>query len=293
MRRLRSWQRVALGLLLALLLAAAVLWWSTTALVVELVTVPIADLPDELVGLRIALLSDFHGRRLPPDGQLVRAVQEAGVDLVAAVGDFIDHDVSEMASVLPVLQSLAQVAPVYAVSGNHDYWADWPALAQTLSEAGITVLENSSLLLQRGGATYCLAGIADHYSGHADLAQALLDDWSGLTILLSHSPTLFEPDIGDGYLTNGGSDWPDRQRLLQRVALTLSGHTHGGQIKLPLIGAVTNGSGQLFPKQHLQGLSWEGSGWLYITRGLGTTGIVRARWLARPELTILTLQAGE
>lgn len=285
--------RVLFILVPALLLVCAVLllWWETNVLAVERVEITLADLPVELDGLRIALLTDLHGRSIPSNSRLVQEVQRAEVDFIAVAGDLIDHEAAELENVLPLLQALAQVAPTCAVSGNHDYNADWPSLARRLQQAGVTVLENSHLIAKRQGNEYCVAGVADHFSGHADLAGALPDRWDGLTILLSHSPTLFEQDWPPSNLDSGSADWSRRSELLQQVDLTLSGHTHGGQIRLPLIGAVTRGTSELFPKRHVQGLTKEFGGWLYISRGLGTTGIVRARFLSRPELTILTLQA--
>lgn len=294
-RRRKRRVLLLLGLpVLVLCLSTLLLWWETSALAVEQVEVQLVDLPPELDGLRIAQISDLHGRRIAPDGRLVQAIQQAQVDLIAVTGDLIDHEASELNNVLPLLQQLVQLSPTYAVSGNHDYNTNWPDLARQLRQIGVTVLENSHLILEKDGTEYCLAGVADHFSGHADLEQALpRASWNGLTILLSHSPTLFEWDWPRDYLGSGSRDWPERQELLQRVDLTLSGHTHGGQIKLPLIGAVTRGTADFFPKHHVQGLSAEFGGWLYINRGLGTTGIVRARFLSRPELTILTLKRAE
>ncbi len=76
------------------------------------------------------------------------------------------------------------------------------------------------------------------------------------------------------------------------VSLTLTGHTHGGQIKLPFIGALTTASGRLFPGTHIEGLSREGEGWLYISRGIGQGGLIPFRFLSRREVSIITLRAG-
>ncbi|MDP3058033.1 MAG: metallophosphoesterase, partial [bacterium] len=79
------------------------------------------------------------------------------------------------------------------------------------------------------------------------------------------------------------------QPLLHQVALTISGHTHGGQIRLPFFGAPSNASGRLFPKDYVEGLSWEGYGWLYISRGLGVS-LLPIRFLAPAEVTIIKLR---
>jgi len=83
-----------------------------------------------------------------------------------------------------------------------------------------------------------------------------------------------------------------RRRGSILVALTLAGHTHGGQVKLPFLGAVTTASGRLFPPSHVEGLSREGDGWLYINRGLGQGGLA-FRFLSRREVTIVTLRRAQ
>jgi predicted MPP superfamily phosphohydrolase len=99
-----------------------------------------------------------------------------------------------------------------------------------------------------------------------------------VVVLLAHAPTWFEP-------WNAATAPPN----LHLLSLTLAGHTHGGQIKLPLIGAVTTASGRLFPPSHVEGLYREGDGWLYINRGLGQ-GHLGFRFRSRREVTIVTLR---
>lgn len=267
--------------LLAVALAGWIAW-ETTVLSVEYVEIPIEGLPREFDGFRIAQVSDTHGNRIDPAGREVKAVAEAEVDLIAATGDFVHRNYARgMRRILPFMKALVEIAPVYAVSGNHDHWTDWPYVAWRLSEAGVTVLENSHVRIRRGEAQIILAGVSDPYTGRACLKRALPAQVDAVVVLLAHAPTWFEPWNAATAPAN-----------LDLVSLTLAGHTHGGQIKLPLVGAVTTASGRLFPPSHVEGLSREGDGWLYINRGLGQ-GDLGFRFRSRREVSIITLRRAE
>jgi len=256
--------------------------WETVALSVEQVEIPIKGLPPEFDGFRIAQVSDLHGNRFNPAGCEVQAIKGAGVDLIVATGDHVHRNSKEgVKRILPFMQALVEIAPVYAVSGNHDHWTDWPYIARRFRNAGVTVLENNHVRIKRGAGEIILAGVSDPYTGHDCLIQALPAKADTVIVLLAHTPAWFEP-------------WnaADAPAALQRISLTLVGHTHGGQIKLPFLGAVTTASGRLFPPSHVEGLSREGDGWLYINRGLGQ-GWPSFRFLSRREVTIITLRQGD
>ncbi|MBS3902034.1 MAG: metallophosphoesterase [Dethiobacter sp.] len=267
--------------LLLLTMLAGWIIWETVALSVEYVEIPIEGLPTEFDGFRIAQVSDLHGMRFDPMGREAQVIIEAEVDLIAATGDFVHRSSPEgVSKILPFIQTLVAIAPVYAVSGNHDHWTDWPYIARRLRSAGVTVLENSHVRLNSGDAEIILAGVSDPYTGHSCLNQALPAQADTVIMLLAHAPTWFEPWNAE-----------TAPAELHHVSLTLAGHTHGGQIRLPFLGAVTTASGRLFPPSHVDGLSREGNGWLYINRGLGQGGLA-IRFLSRREVTIITLRKG-
>ena len=253
--------------------------WETAAFSVEYVEIPIDGLPWEFDGFRLAQVSDLHGHRFDPEGREVKAIAEAQVDLIAATGDFVHRQQGEgIQRILPFVEALLEIAPVYAVSGNHDHWTDWPYIAQQLKETGVNVLENSHVRIRRGDAEIVLAGVNDPYTGQGCLERALHSvPADTVVVLLAHAPTWFEPW--------NAATAPEK---LNRVSLTLAGHTHGGQVKLPFLGAVYTAGGRLFPPSHVQGLSREGDGWLYINRGLAH-GFPGFRFLSQREVTIITL----
>jgi len=269
-------------ILLMCLMGILLIWRHGLSIKVEKLNVPVAGLPEEFSGFKIAHLSDLHGRRMAPEGLVAEIIRASGADIVVITGDFVTHDAKEVEEFLPLLAALSSITPVYAVSGNHDYKAGWEKIAKSLAGAGVTVLDDAHVALTRQSARLFLVGVRDPFSGRGDLAKAMPEDAPNeVCVLLAHSPSYFEAFAKAGRFTA-------EQTLLRRVALTLCGHTHGGQIKLPLVGAVTNGSRRLFPRDYVEGLSWQGAGWLYISRGIGWV-ILPLRLLSRPEVAIITL----
>ena len=286
-----TFARVAKIAIIITVFFVAFVLFETFTLSVERVDVYVSNLPAELDGFRIVQITDLHGRRFNPDGRITKETLAAKPDLIAATGDYIHRNISEVDHILPLIKRLAEIAPIFAVSGNHDYWASWPTVAMALTDASVTVLENTYVEIYREGQKLIVAGVSDSYTGRDDLNSALPIEIDAPVVLLAHSPTWFEPQ----YVQRNAAtpDFIRRRELLAQVDLTLSGHTHGGQIKIPFIGPLTTASGQLFPKTHVEGLIREETGWLYISRGLGQGGLIAIRFLSRPELTILTMRRQE
>lgn len=293
MQRRRRLAMTSLLLFLPIIISAIYLLENKVIEVVE-IEVPINGLAADLDGFRIAQLSDLHGRRLDTHW-IKKQLNKANVDIIALTGDYVrGAEPATVAKLQPLFNLLPKIAPTYAVSGNHDMAAGWPQIATQLKQQGITVLDDTYTTITRGDAQLVLAGISYPHHSLSNLEQAIPSTAEPI-VLLAHSPRLFMQERIVNYL---GEPVMKREEMIacaelaERPALTLVGHTHGGQIKLPLIGAVTTASGELFPRQHIEGLSWEGSGWLYISRGLGYTGLP-LRFLSRPELTIITLRQAE
>jgi hypothetical protein len=242
----------------------------------ERVTIPIAGLPPALEGLRIVQMSDLHLHPYTQIGLIEQAVDLANrlePDLVALTGDYVLSSGASILELAPVLGRLRARLGVFAVLGNHDMWKGPRTITQELEQAGITVFANAgrALQIERGDerGTLYLAGLSDGLTGHPDLRHALRDMPSNATcILLMHVP-----DVADEYAADG------------RVALQLSGHSHGGQVRLPGRGAL------ILPPMGVKydhGLYRVGDMWLYTNRGIGVTG-PPVRFNCRPEVTQITL----
>lgn len=271
--------------LLAVLILSAVLFfrWDNTALQVTETTVSLANLPAGFDGCRLAVLSDLHGAEFGEDNaDLFAAVLQAKPDYIFYLGDLEDRYRGPVPGYAEtVAAGLAAIAPTYYVTGNHE-WAigDVPQLKERLRENGVTVLSNQFVPLERSGDVIILAGIDDP-NGYADqetpeelaaeLTAACGED--AFWILLAHRNDHF----------------PGQYSLLG-ADLVLSGHGHGGMIRLPGTDGLISTDRTLFPS-YTAGLYYENGSTLFVTRGLGNSG-PSFRLFNRPEVAMVTLAQG-
>lgn len=240
--------------------------------VVERVQIPIPSLPTTLDGFRIVQISDIHYYPFTTLELVDRAVQMANQltpDLTVLTGDYVWHIVEPIFELIPSLAGLSAKQGVYANLGNHDHWTDVKVVTHAFKQERLPLLVNQGVPISVGKSTLYLASLDDGWSGKPDLASAMAN-WSedAITVLLMH-----EPDLAPRYAVD------------KRIHLQLSGHSHGGQVRLPFYGALI-----------LPYLSWKypmglynvDGMWLYTNRGLGTTN-VPLRVNCAPEITELTL----
>lgn len=234
----------------------------------------IDDLPQAFDGYRIAFLTDTHVASFMRRGffrEIVAQVQRFEPDAVLLGGDFVTwrRHIALMAELL--LGDLRARDGVFAVLGNHDYWAGAAEVQEAMSARGVQFVINRSVILTRGAATLPLIGIDEIYRGVPDAAKAFEGiDPSKPCIALSH-----HPDIID--LLRG-----------RRIDLLLCGHTHGGQIRFPFFGAV------VVPSRHeaeyAAGFHRVQNVLMYVSRGIGS--IPPLRILCRPEVATFVLRRG-
>jgi predicted MPP superfamily phosphohydrolase len=269
----------------ALAIGADSLFWEPYRPELTHLEIRLANLPDAFDGFTILQLSDFHYDPYAGAAQIEAGIELAGklsVDLIALTGDFVTQPlVATRASrrraaehAIPCSQMLARLRSQmgsYAVLGNHDAGSDPGIVTEALRQNGIMVLENRAVPIERAGARIWLAGVGDAMERKSDLEKALQGvDKQDPVILLAH-----EPDFAD--------------RATQRgVHLQLSGHSHGGQVRLPFMGALF-----LPPlaRKYPWGLRQVGGLALYTNVGIGTIH-VPVRWNCPPEVTLVTLRRG-
>lgn len=263
------------GLVLLLLLVLAA---GTGDVVVERVEVPLPGLPAELDGLTIIHISDLHygfGRFRSKESvtQITRVISSFHPDLIVFTGDLLDRSADPaLAGTLP-LKGLKAPLGVYAVMGNHDHHFGKEKIARSLADSGVEVLINRSVCIQKGGRHFWLTGLDDPLTGEPDLAKAMAPVPLGdFKILLVHTPD-FAP-----------------QAARAGIQLQLSGHSHGGQVRLPGVGALYCPP---FGREYPLGLRQVPGSftWIYTNRGLGTT-VVPLRLFCPPEVTLLILRSG-
>ncbi len=239
-----------------------------------------SQLPAGFDGLKIAQLSDLHVHHISRAYRTaIDVIGREHPDLVAITGDLVDRpeDTSACLSFLSQLRAAARV-PVVVVPGNWDHRAfptkqsiaAWHQRLQ--AETGIRVLANQNVVLRRRGDRMWLVGTDDPYFGHADLDASFkgISD-TAFALVLTHAPEAFE-------------------ELAQRPAarLVLAGHTHGGQVRLPFIGALRVPS--RYGTRFAHGLFKLGDTIFYVNAGMGMSHLP-VRFLCRPELTFITVKS--
>jgi predicted MPP superfamily phosphohydrolase len=233
----------------------------------------IPGLPAAFDGFRVAQLSDVHHSTLVPLAEVRRAValtQSAQADAVVLTGDYTTNERRFIEPCAEELSKLTAPAGVWAVLGNHDHNTNGLATRRALESRGVGVMTNVNTRLRRGAEELQLVGIDDWSWNQTDWEQAFKGvDRQRPTLLLSHQPRVLDLPQTDG------------------VSLILSGHTHGGQVRFPVVGSPAALMGEDF--KYLRGRFAREGTQLYVTRGTGVIGLP-VRIGARPEVAVLRLR---
>ena len=244
-----------------------------TSLSFERVEIRLKRLPRSLDGFKIIHLSDTHHSPFTSLEHIKRAINVANrlkPDMFVLTGDYVSHEREYIAPVAAELARLKAEFGVHACLGNHDHWTDADLVTHLFRGEGINVLVNQGSRFQARGASFWLAGVDDHMVGKTDLPAALRGSFPDeMKLLLAHNPIIF------------------REAARWGVDLTLSGHTHGGQIKF------RDEDKRLLPRRKLSsGLHRRRDSQIYITRGIGTV-VVPMRFQCPPEISLLELRTSE
>lgn len=243
-------------------------------------TIAIKNLPEQLDKLKIVAISDIHGGSAfiteSKLQEIVKRTNEQQPDLIVLLGDFVSQETDDHSQLKMEIETIAKNISgfkakygVYAVLGNHDWWADGKRIQKALEDNGIKVLENDSEKIIVNGQMLWLLGIPDHWTRQPiNLPQAMRKiDSPAPIIAITHNPDIFP-------------------ELPTSITLTLAGHTHGGQVNFPFIGAPIVPSN--FKQRYVAGHIIEDGKHLFVTTGIGTSGPA-IRFRVPPELVVLTL----
>lgn len=278
-RHTKRWKAGALALAAGAALCAGAVWALQGELGVTRYELSLPEGLEGLDGLKIAQISDVHSADI--QGEMQTALREAAPDLIVFTGDLVNREDRDLSCALSLAAMAAQIAPTYYAPGNHE--ADnpcYPELREGLEEAGITVLENESVQLWYRGARVNIIGLLDlafHPQGRTAAREelpGLIQDLSvhgALNVVLSHRPSLME-EYGES-----GAD------------LVFSGHAHGGQVRMPLIGPLFAPDEGALP-DYTAGTYLAGETWVVVSRGLGNGTPFPRLWNA-PELVVVTMRA--
>ena len=273
-----------ISLLVCLIALSAYLYWENTTIEVTFLEVVDFAIPVDFDGFTIAHISDLHNTEFGQQQErLLQKLVEAAPDLIAITGDLLDSYHPNITVAMEFINGAIAIAPVYYVTGNHESRLPelYAQLREQMESAGVVVLDNKAVTLEYGSSIIRVLGVDDPtFSAESDLYEdneqvisaqldVLLDDQSAYTILLSHRPELFD--------------------VYHEAGLVLCGHAHGGQVRLPFIGALFAPNQGFFP-EYTAGLYRQGDTQMVVSRGLGNSSFP-IRINNPPELVVITPQA--
>ena len=254
--------------------------WGNTALEVNTYEIVSDRIPRGFDGVRIAQVSDLHNTEFGEGNEkLIELLSQTDPDIIVLTGDLIDSRHTDIEIALAFVRQAVRFAPVYYVSGNHEARVyEYTEMKRGLIDAGVVVLDNQTVQITRDGDSLTLMGIDDpsfRYGDDESIVRSAVDDLrsasDGYTILLSHRPELFDLYV------NLGMD------------LVFSGHAHGGQFRLPLVGGLVAPHQGLFPRYD-GGLFHKEDTTMIVSRGVGNS-IIPLRFYNRPEIVVAELKS--
>ena len=263
-----TWIKAAVLTVVILACAGLAIWnsWLNTKPALNVITVQESNLPADFDGFRIAHISDFHSTGDMTEDVLA-LLEEAKPDIICITGDLIDSRDSDPDAALNLAEKAMEIAQCYFVTGNHEKKVSsklFDALLEGLADRGVILLDKE--VLQRNDSEIALFG--DFHGDAKD--EGFMPAYDGYKILLSHYPENI-----DFYTT-------------AKYDLVLSGHAHGGMVRLPFIGGLYAPGQGLFPKYD-GGLYTEGTTDLIVNRGIGNSTIP-LRFNNQPEVVLIELQ---
>lgn len=274
-------KRRMLGLFLALIILIGVwIYWGNTTILINRIEIHNPKIPNSFNNYKIAHISDLHNHDWK--NQLIDKLKKESPDIIVITGDIIDSRRTNEYLALVFLIEAKEIAPIYYVAGNHEARHNYyPKFKIEMENLGVHVLDNKSVMLNKNGEEIKLLGIDDPsftkkneiLSTNSDILKHHIknmdDGFEGFKILLAHRPEFFQ-----SYKESG-------------MDLIFSGHAHGGQVRLPLIGGIV-APGQGFLPKYDSGLYKEDDSQLVVSRGLGNS-IIPIRINNNPELIIIRL----
>lgn len=267
---MRKWLSAAAGIILL----ALFLYWQNNSIVKTEIDIASGDLPAAFNGYKIIQLSDLHSKSFGKNQKnIIEKVESSQPDLVVFTGDLVDGKNYDEEPSLLLMKELLQIAPVYFVTGNHEWWSgNFPELEKKLLTLGVTVLRNDHVEIEKDNSKITIHGIDDPDGGLStdEIMDATAPGTSEeFRILLAHRPQYFQ-------------HYQEHQ-----FDLIFSGHAHGGQFRLPFLGGII-APDQGFLPEYDGGRYQSGDSVMIVNRGLGNS-IIPQRLFNRPEIIETTL----
>ena len=267
--------RKLLKILFTVALLIAFFYINNNWLTVSNHTVESSKIPATFDGYRILQISDLHDATFGENQQnLVGKVRDAKPDMIVITGDLIDSNRYNLENSMNVVDQIVEFADVYYVTGNHEVATnDVGRIKEELTASGVHVLSNETVRITRDGESISLSGIEDPLMGKeaAEMIPTSKVSSDLFSVLLAHRPEDFQAYVDAG------------------MDITFSGHAHGGQFRIPLVGGLVAPGQGYFP-EYTAGIHEQGESKLVVSRGLGNS-IIPVRLFNLPEIVVVTLKS--
>ena len=239
------------------------------------------SVPKEFNGFKILHISDLHNKKFRSENnQLLNLIRNQEPDIIVITGDLVDRRKYNLENAIDFIENIKGIAPIYYVSGNHEAWSNkYNEVKEELLLQGVVVLDNEKLTITKNNSKIDIIGLKDpgflpdedYTTIEIDKILEELSNSSNFKILLSHRPELF-----DVYSN-------------KQIDIIFTGHAHGGQFRIPLIGAIFAPDQGFFPK-YTAGYYTNNFSTMFISRGLGNS-VIPIRLFNRPEIILVNLKS--
>lgn len=247
-------------------------FWQNNMLTVSEYTYKSGKITAGINNFRIVQISDLHNKSFGKNQKrLLEKTEELSPDIIVITGDIVDSNHTDISKALDFVNGAVKISPVYYITGNHEHWlsdSEMQELISGLDIAGVKILDNESVTVDKNGSFFVLSGL-DDFSLQDDTLKDMNLDKNNLNILLAHEPQ---------YLTHYS---------VNSVDLVLSGHAHGGQFILPFIGGIVAPDQGFFP-EYTDGEYFSADTEMIVSRGLGNS-IIPVRLFNYPDIVCVTL----
>lgn len=278
-------RRIKMGIIITALviLLGVFFMWQNNSITVSEYEYSNLKVPGDFEGYRIVHISDLHNKMFGErQSKLLSEIEKLDPDIIVVTGDLIDRRRFDLENAVSFIDGAISMAPIYFVSGNHEAWSGkYPEIKDRLLASGVIILDDTFTEITKGTATIKLFGFADPgFNNRGDRKtetsneklERLVSDWSekgDFKVLLTHRPELFEA------------------YKAVNLDLIFAGHAHGGQFRIPFIGAIFAPDQGFFP-EYTSGSYKEEDSTMFVSRGLGNS-IIPIRIFNRPEIVSVTL----
>lgn len=280
MKSVNRKRKIIIAVILILTLLLTWIIWTNLAIKTTDITIENNKIPEEFNNFKIAQVSDLHNRKL--GDRLIKIIQNESPDIIVVTGDLVDSSHTDFDTAMEFIDSAMKIAPVYYVTGNHEAWLNnFEDLEKRLTDSRVYILDNKCQWLTKGDAKINIAGVKDPDF----IERTSLDGIQGAivteslkpllnneyyNIVLSHRPELFEEYVN------------------MQADLVLTGHAHGGQVRIPFVGGLIAPNQGLFP-HYTEGVYSKDNTDMVVSRGLGNS-VIPVRINNTPELFMITLK---